>query len=95
MKRKFLAALIIAVLSSTAQAQNTVRTPDWVCESGYWVVESNLQSAREQTIFFYNDQNLLIGKESIVGKKLKLHKPRVLRFLKKELESKLQNWAMR
>lgn len=48
-----------------AMAQEDVPpTPSWVSDRGYWVVESRNDSS---TVYFYNNDNLLVHKEGLRG----------------------------
>ena len=92
--------LMIAILFASQpvfsqQEAKTLKTssPDWVCEDGFWVVESNVKDKKNHILYFYNNFNQLIGQREIVGEKFKPHKTKNRRLLKKELESKLQVWA--
>ncbi len=58
----------------------------WISDKGYWVVESNRQSPKEATVYFYNNDNILVYKEEIRDQKLKLNKKKTLYRLKAALE---------
>lgn len=67
--------------------------PKWVSSKGYWVVEGNKNSPKENTIRFYTNDNQLVYKEHISGTKLKLQKNRVKMQLKEVLEKSITEWA--
>lgn len=91
MKKKIMNVAMAVLLSTLVHSQEL--PPKWVCESGYWVVESNVHVPKSYTVYFYNDQHLLVGKKMISGKRLNLKRARTLKMLKTELESTLQAWA--
>jgi hypothetical protein len=53
-------------------------------EKGYWVTEAEKKPAR-YTLYFYNNQNVLVYKEEI-GQKLNIKKAWVRKLLKEVLE---------
>jgi hypothetical protein len=90
---------ILSVLISFAMAHVPVVAQDdepavarWAPICGYWVAESNVQQPKQYTIYFYNDEHVLIYKERIEGVKLNLDSPRVKMRLKKVLEKSLWAW---
>lgn len=40
-------------------------TPKWVSEKGYWFAESNIHTLKVNTIYFYNNNNVLVYKEYV------------------------------
>ncbi|GAA4327154.1 hypothetical protein [Flaviaesturariibacter amylovorans] len=50
-------------------------------ETGYWVVESNLQRPKEATVYFYNAGHELVYQEALHGVRLNLDRPRTVRRL--------------
>lgn len=102
MKKNILFAAIFAAVSFTSISVNaqeedytpvSYKAPAWVCEEGYWVVESNIKDKRNHTIYFYNDQKQLIGRRELTGVKLNLNRAKTKKMLKKYLEASLQAWA--
>lgn len=67
--------------------------PKWISSKGYWVVEGNKNSPKENTIRFYTNNNQLVYKENISGTKLKLQKNKVKMQLKEVLEKSITEWA--
>jgi len=59
---------------------------------GYWVIESNVNTRRLSVIYFYNNLNQVLYKETVMGKKLKVNRPRVNRRLNAVLEQSLTAW---
>jgi hypothetical protein len=99
MKQYFKTLVVVAVfvlfsLPSFTQEETpeNPKTPRWVSDKGYWVVESNTNSPLRYIIWFYNNENLLIYKETIAGVKLNTSKRSVKMKLKKVLEASMLVW---
>jgi hypothetical protein len=98
MKQKtktWVAALTLSLVSlySFAQGEQKATTPRWVSDKGYWVVESNIHSPLDHIIWFYNNDNVLVYKETVTGIKLNTDRRRVKMKLKKVLESSILAWV--
>lgn len=107
MKRNVLIAALItasAFFSTNASAQfeepgqeETVyeapkpETPKWISEKGFWIIKSNKQTKKESTIYFYNNEKLLVYQEEIKDRKLKLNKKTLMK-LKSALEEAIDNY---
>ncbi len=72
-----------------------LKFPRWVSDKGYWVVESNIKSPKDHIIRFYNTDNVLVYKETLMGVKLNPEKTNVKMKLKKILESSVMAWEKR
>lgn len=96
MKRKItplVVAIVLSLIPFCSFAQNgRTATPQWVSDRGYWIVESNLHSPKNSIIWFYNNDNLLIYKETITGQKLNPAKRKTKMKLKRALETSLTAW---
>lgn len=93
---RLLMTCMAAWLSITAGAQEEetkAPAPKWVSDQGYWVVESNKKTPKEATVFFYNNDHVLVYKEEIKGQKLKLTKKKTLLRLKSVLEEATASYA--
>lgn len=100
MKKQFFLPALLVLLSGLvtagfAQDVRTAKKPAWVPDNGYWVVESNIHTPKNSTLYFYNLDNVLVYKETIRGIKIKLQKKRVLKNLKNVLEQSLAAWEAR
>lgn len=82
--------LILSSISFTHASAGS--DPKWVSAHGYWVVESNLNSPGNQTIFFYALNNELMYRETLTGTTLKLRRRKVKIKLKKALEQVYAEW---
>src|SRR5689334_18985316 len=83
-----IAAVAIFLFASASFAQSTA-TPSG---NGFWVIESNIKTPKNATVFFYNDNNDLIYKESVAGKKLKIKSEKVRNQLNEVLQQSLTIW---
>ena len=91
MKKFFLMTIFFLTFSMTAftviaQAKTTSgNAPKWVAANGYWVIETNINSPKLNTIYFYNNSDNLVYKEKVDGIVINLKKRRVKMDLKKVL----------
>lgn len=84
-------SLMLSIISVTAFAQTeegttAISTPKWVSDNGYWIVETNIHTPKINTIYFYNNNNVLVYKEQLNGVVIKLKKRSVKMNLKKVLD---------
>jgi hypothetical protein len=100
MKKIFFASSFILLLNffSVAvfaqSAEETIETtanptPKFLSEKGYWQVESNIDKPKVNTIYFYNNNNVMVYKENLNGVEINLKKRRVKKALKKVLEQSI------
>ena len=89
-----IASLLMLCTVAVAQEETiaTPLTPRWVSEKGYWVAESNINSPKQCTIRFYNNDHVMVYSEKVEGVVLKLERPKVKMHLKKVLESSIVAW---
>jgi len=95
---KSLIAISVSVSLSTnviAQQNETEdqRTPKWISDKGYWVIESNIKTPQSSVIHFYNTDNTKIYSEKVEGVKLNIKKRKTLMQLKKALDESLMAWG--
>ncbi|MBC7947473.1 MAG: hypothetical protein H7Y42_06310 [Chitinophagaceae bacterium] len=97
--RTLLTAVIVSLIAFACNAQekssNVSTHPKWVSDKGYWVVESNIKTPKDQIIRFYNNDHVLIYKETVKGVRLNLQKRQVKMKLKKVLETSVVAWELR
>ena len=74
------------------QEEQKSNAPKWVSDKGYWVVESNVHTPKSNTLYFYNNDHLLVYKEKVEGMKIKLNKKKVLMRLKSVLDQSVTAW---
>lgn len=84
MKRLF---IFILILSTNWAAAQTSALPKWLPGEGYWVAESNKANKYQATVYFYNNDNQLIYKETIVHRSFNLAKRRTLMHLRSVLDT--------
>lgn len=82
-------------LTAAAQEEQPATTAKWASDKGYWVVEGNIHEPLQHTIRFYNNDDVLLYKESLSGVKLNLDKRKVKMKLKKVLESAVIAWEQK
>lgn len=83
----FITAFSVSGLASNAQSDTpTPSIPKTVSQKGYWVVESNKKTPKECIVYFYNNDHLMVYKEEIKDRKLKLNRKKTLLHLKAVLE---------
>jgi hypothetical protein len=94
MKMSIATLLIVAAtfLSNISHSQNAPSVPKYVSEKGYWVVESNIKDKKNHVIWFYNNDNQVVYKETIAGVKLNTSRKKVRMKLKSVLESAVVAW---
>jgi hypothetical protein len=91
--KTWIAIALLGMLSITAAAQEERSKPaPWVSDKGYWVVESNINSPLNHTVWFYNNTGDMIYKESLTGVRLNPDKRKVKMKLKKVLETAVIAW---
>lgn len=92
--KRFLSVLFVLAMAQVPSIAQDERppVPNRTPRSGYWVVENNLKTPRDHFLYFYNDDHVLIYKESIEGVNLNLKSARVKRRLKRVLEKSLVAW---
>jgi len=81
-----------SILAQDEQQNNTIATPKWVSDKGYWVIESNVKTPENSVIYFYNNDNELVYKEKLEGIRINWKKRRVLMHLKTVLEQSIASW---
>ena len=84
--KKILLFTALSLFSLLGFAQ---KVPAWVCDNGYWIVETNRHQLKSNIVYFYNNNNELLYKEHVEGMVLRLNKRRVKMNLKKVLDQSL------
>ncbi len=87
MKKTFLLLLLFSTMAASAQTKKQPMPAE-----GFWVIENNVKSPKESTVFFYNQDQTLIYKESISGKKLNVNRKKIVRRLNNALTQSLIAW---
>lgn len=97
MKKIILLAIVLisckyALFAQTPEETIIRKTPSWISEKGYWVTESTHQHPDTTTVYFYNNDNILVYKERLEGVVLNLKKYRVKMRLKSVLEQSVLSY---
>jgi len=79
-------------VSGQDEDRQPLRTPKWISEKGYWVVESNIHTPLHSTIHFYNNDHMEVYKEEVNGVKINLEKNKTKMKLKRILEQSIVAW---
>ena len=79
--------LVLACTTAIAQKSKTQKEPD-----GFWVIESNVKTPRQSTVYYYNRSNEVIYREDVSGKKLNTARRRTVRRLNQVLDQSLIAW---
>lgn len=91
--RIFVVSALFCFACYQGQAQDTGQAiPKWISKKGYWVVESNIHDPLNHQVRFYNNDDILLYKETITGVKLDPDRKRVKMRLKKVLDTTLLAW---
>jgi hypothetical protein len=89
LKKTLLTIFIAGSFAATAQeneSMHSTKTPRYVSEKGYWVIESNVKQPKSAIVYFYNLQQQLVYKEEVTGVRLNINRTKVKMRLKKALE---------
>ncbi|HEV7332469.1 MAG TPA: hypothetical protein VGN63_15635 [Flavisolibacter sp.] len=86
-------AFFFFTFPASAQNETASQPPSWISNAGYWVVESNRQQPKEAVVYYYTNAHVLVYKEEIKNKKLKLTNPATLLRLKQSLEVAVASYA--
>lgn len=78
-----------------ATAQRPLPSSKIISERGYWVVEGNKKQARQHTIKFYNNDDVLVYQEIIADKKIHLNRKKTRIALKTALDAAVVAWEGR
>lgn len=87
MKKTFLLLLLFSTLATSAQDKKPAMPSE-----GFWVIENNVKTPKQSTVFFYNQDQTLIYKETISGKRLNVNRKKVVRRLNNALTQSLIAW---
>ena len=87
-------AMLIMTVKATAQGWVIPKhsSPRWISEKGFWQIESNIQTPKNNIVYFYNNDRVLVYKEHVNNVTLDLSKKRVRMRLKKALEIAIIEW---
>ena len=93
-----LLGLLMASVSVNAQEEEPAPVasviPKYVSDKGYWVVEGNIHNKQENTIHFYNNDDLKVYQQTISGR-LKLNRRKTLMHIKRMLDTAVLAWEQK
>jgi hypothetical protein len=104
MKKTLYAIACITMLfgfSATAFAQKNITettthsTPKWISKMGFWIIESNINRPKHNIVYFYNNHNILVYKETTDGFVLDLDRRRTKMRLKKLVDQTVMAYAQK
>lgn len=88
-----LLSIYLLLLALVGSAQTIpAKPPRWVPKEGFWVVESNIHTPRQSTVYFYTNDGTLVYKEAITGQRLNLKHKALRIHLADVLEQSLTAW---
>ena len=90
-----LATVFSLLFSISTNAQDEIiehKTPEWVSDQGYWVVETNKKTPKDALVYFYNNNHVLVYKEEIKNQKLKMNRKKTLLRFKAALEESIAKY---
>jgi hypothetical protein len=87
----FIVILVIISAISFAQVKQS-SAPRWISDKGYWVIETKTSQPLNHVVRFYNNDNVLVYKETLTGVRLQPGKRKVRMKLKKVLEESIMAW---
>ncbi len=101
--KKILNSIVVLVTLSTIsftaaaqddaqQMQQNVSSPKWISDNGYWVLEGNVKTPKNNTIYFYSNDNSLVYKEELQGVKINVKRQKTLMRLKNVLDQSVTAW---
>ena len=85
------AYLLLLTLVASAQ-KGEPNVPRWIPSKGYWVIESNIHTPRQSTVYFYNNEGTLVYKEAVQGRRLKVENRSTRLHLAYVLQHSLTAW---
>ena len=87
MKKLLYSSLFVLFLmtSYASSAQNRSKAK-CISSKGYWVIENNVKDLKSNTIYFYNNDNVMVYREKVNGIKLHPERRKTLLKLKSALE---------
>ena len=85
------AYFLLITLATSAQTPEP-KVPRWVPTKGYWVIESNIHTPKQSTVFFYNNDGVMVYKEAVEGRRLKVENRSTRLHLAYVLQHSITAW---
>src|SRR5215203_5134747 len=83
--------LLLITFITSAQT-GKAHVPRWIPSKGYWVIESNIHTPKQSTVYFYNNEGTLVYKEAVEGRRLKVENRATRLHLAFVLQHSLTAW---
>ncbi len=90
MKKSFFALLFACFLQffvAAVHAQSLSQNPE-----PYWVIEGNVKTPKKSIVYFYTASHVLMYKENVEGRELKVNKRKTVKQLNAALNDVLVAW---
>jgi len=87
----FILSFVISTAGFAQQGPNKGKAK-CISSKGYWVIENNTKSPENSTIYFYNNDNVMVYQEKVEGIKINTNKRKTLLKLKSALEQAIIAW---
>jgi len=86
-------AIIGLLMHAAVIAQNRPGlVPEWASAKGWWQVETTTRSPKQQTVYFFNLNGVMVYKENLEGIRLNPEKRKTKMHLKQALEAAVMAW---
>jgi hypothetical protein len=95
MKKQLMVSLIAVLLFQAGTFAQSKGSPEGVSEKGWWVIESNVHTPKNNIIYFYNNEGVLVYKEKIEGIRINPSRKTTRLQLKQVLESAVVTWEQK
>ena len=84
--------ICLYVLPFTVSAQHSSKMPKWLSNKGFWILETQRSTPKNSIVYFYNNEQVLIYKETINNKRINVARKKVRKQLEAVLEQALASW---
>jgi hypothetical protein len=92
-KQSYVALLFGLLIHVTLLAQDKKPVPPaWASDKGWWMVESNIHARKQNIVYFYNNDGVLVYRETVEGIRINPAKKRTRMHLKQVLETSVLAW---
>lgn len=95
MKKQLIVSLIAGLLFQVSTFAQSKGSPEGVSEKGWWVIENNVHTPKNNIVYFYNNDGILVYKEKIEGIRINPSRKTTRLQLKKALESAVVTWEQK
>lgn len=95
MKKQLLVLLIAGLLFQAGAFAQSKGSPEGVSEKGWWVIENNIHTPKNNIVYFYNNEGVLVYKEKIEGIRINPSRKTTRLQLKQVLESAVVTWEQK